>query len=196
MNETGKFIGAFAGTFTLVVILAMLAARNHTVLMAFSFIIPVVFFIYPRALCTSAVYKMEMDGNETKLGKLLCYVPFYNTYYSRKLQYMSAPVVGGLMIFVVLEIFLVTPIARFAFNSGDSGLLINMVVSWVNILCITILWAVEAYINVTLSRHVGYNNIVLCIVAPPIASFFLAGKIRVFFNKYKNELRGTFKGGK
>lgn len=194
MNTTSKFIGAFLGTFALIVILAVLAARNTTVLMGFSFIIPIVFFIYPRLLCTSALYDMEMDGVKKKPSKLLCYIPIYNTYYSRKMQYMSAPIVGGLLLFSTLEIFIVTPAVRLLANTGDFGLILNVLVSWLNIICMLIIWGVEAYVNVKLARQVDYRNIILCILIPPVGSYFLARKVRLFFLKNKNELRGTFKG--
>lgn len=195
MDKTSKFIGAFLGTFILIMILAVLAAKNTTVLMGFSLVIPLVFFIYPRLLCTCSLYDMEMDSVKNKPSKALCYIPIYNTYFSRKMQYMSAPVVGGLLLFCTVEIFLITPIARFAFNSSNVGLVINLIVSWLNILTIFTLWGVEAYVNVKLARQVDYNNLMLCVLVPPVASFFLSKKINVFFRKNKNELRGTFKGG-
>lgn len=190
-----KFLGAVIVTFVVLLAIGIYAGKNETVLMVFSFAAPIVMFLYPRILCATEVYKMETD-NAKDTGRLLCWVPIYNTYYIRKLQYFRAPVIGGILLFVLMQFAIITPVCRFVLASSSYSIVFNVIDSYLNILAIGLLWGVEAYVNIRLCKQVGYNAIILSIVVPPIATFFLAKRVNVFYRKNKHELQGTFKGVK
>lgn len=193
MGNMFKYLGMTLVAFLVILALAILGAKHEGLLVTYSIIPVLAVFLYPRISCALQVYKIVMsDVKGQKLDKVLCYIPIYNTYYIRKLMYDKAPVVGGLLLYVAVELFVMNPVLKIAFRNSDINVIIYVLLTWLNLLSVLILWGVEMFVNFRLAKNVSTRVNIVQLILTPWSTISLASKAKKYFKDNKNILSGVF----
>lgn len=156
----------------------------------YSIIVPLGVLLVPKWLLANKIQK-GIEGNLSVGSALLNLLPWFNSYRIKKGIEGKAPVYFALSIYTAVTIALLIP-ARFIFIE-DVTVQIAMTM-WM-MLFLVVTYISELALMIYLCKMFDRKKAVFAAILPFFCSALLIPHISPYFQKYKDEIEGTFNVG-
>lgn len=153
----------------------------------YSILIPLIVFILPKYILTNKVQK-GVEGQVGLSGYLMNWIPFYNTFKTKKVIEGRSPFFLFLSFYALLTTVLLIPARFVLFNDVTVQLAMTM---WV-IVFLVIAYLSEIVFLVYMCKMFDRRRAMIFVFIPFFCAALIIPHIEPYFKRYKDEIEGTF----